>query len=285
MKLIPVSGAKLATYVEGKGPPVIFIHGGPGDTHHYMMKMATPLFKDYRCIFFDQRGTGASEVERRESDQFSLEMMLEDLYAVQKYYRIENASLVGHSWGAMYGLFACMNSPGIFGKAALLNMGPLDDEIGKQTSENLFLPLTDEERAESSKLRVKRNKARDRGDLQEVLNADKEMMRFRVKAWVFDPKLHQAFLEDYFQDPPPDRDVNKWVWDSLDGWFDWKKVPQANSKIWLCVGENDSVPLAQAQRLEGLLPNASLSIFKKCGHIPWLEHPARFYSELKSFLD
>ena len=109
-------------------------------------------------------------------------------------------------------------------------------------------------------------------------------MYLRVKSWIFDPKLHNIFLEDYFQDPPPDRDVNKWVWENLDGQFSWDKASKADSKIWLCVGENDSVPVEQAIKLKSLLPKGELSIYEKCGHIPWLEHPDRFYSDLFRFL-
>ena len=284
MKSIPVSGGSLATWSEGKGRPVIFLHGGPGDTHHYIKRMAAPLFDTFQCIFFDQRGTGLSEIKNREPIQFSLELMLEDLLSVKNTYTSEPAMLVGHSWGAMYGLFACMNTPDHFERAALLNMGPLDEEAGGKTSENLLATLTGDEREHWTQLRKRRNAARDTGNSDEVTKCDRLMMNLRVKSWIFDPHLHKSFLEDYFQDPPPDRDVNKWVWDSLGNWFSWDRVKAATMPIWLCVGENDSVPVSQARRLNGLLPNSTLSIFEKCGHIPWMEHPAEFYSSIRQFL-
>lgn len=282
--IIPSNGIQLATYTVGSGAPVIFLHGGPGDTHHYMKRMAEPFTKDFQCIFFDQRGTGDSLVDRREPSQFRLELMLEDLHTVRKYYEFDSVSLVGHSWGAMYGLFACMNSPENFSKAALLNMGPLDAEMETQLSKRMASAFTTEEQYQWKILREKRNNARDSGDLKAVLEADKELMSLRVKTWIFDPQLHEAFLKDYFQDPPPDREVNKWVWESLEGWFSWEKVSQATSKIWLCAGENDSVPITQAQKLAGLLPQAKLSVYEKCGHIPWMEHSEKFYAELGAFL-
>ena len=161
MKSISVSGGSIATWSEGKGRPVIFLHGGPGDTHHYMKRMAAPLFDKFQCIFFDQRGTGLSEVKNREQNQFRLELMLEDLLAVKKTYTSGPAMLVGHSWGAMYGLFACMNSPDHFERAALLNMGPLDTETGIKTSENLLSVMTNDEREYWTQLRKRRNAARD----------------------------------------------------------------------------------------------------------------------------
>lgn len=110
------------------------------------------------------------------------------------------------------------------------------------------------------------------------------MMRLRVKSWIFDPKLHEAFLNDYFQDPPPDRDVNKWVWESIGNFFSWEKFEQTTTNTWLCVGEYDSIPVSQAQKVTQLLPNATLTVFEKCGHIPWMEHPNEFYKKINSFL-
>lgn len=284
MKSISVPGGNLSTWSEGKGRPIIFLHGGPGDTHHYMKRMAEPLFDQFQCIFFDQRGTGLSEIKNREPNQFALELMLQDLLLVKSGYTSEPVMLVGHSWGAMYGLFACMDTPEHYERAALLNMGPLDTEAGAKTSENLLAALSNDEREYWGQLRKRRNAARDSGNSEEVLECDRLMMKLRVKSWIFDPHLHESFLKDYFQDPPPDREVNKWVWDSLGDWFSWDRVKCATTPIWLCVGENDSVPVSQAERLNDSLPSSTLSVFEKCGHIPWMEHSEKFYSELQQFL-
>jgi pimeloyl-ACP methyl ester carboxylesterase len=281
--MIPSHQATLATYSVGKGPSIIFLHGGPGDTHHYMKKMAEPLFKDFHCIFFDQRVTGQSTVEEREPESFQLEFMLADIFAIQKYYQTGPCMLVGHSWGAMYGLFACMKNPKAFTKAALLNMGPLDNEAGEKNAAHLLEVLSEQEKQVWKTLRLKRNEARDNGDLQTVQSSDIEMMHLRVKSWIYDPKLHEAFLKDYFEDPPPDRNVNKWVWESLDGWFSWEQVSKNTTDTWLLAGAHDATPVAQAERLNDLLPSSHLSVYEKCGHIPWMEHTDQFFSDLSLF--
>jgi len=40
MNFVEVPDGDLAVYSFGSGPPVIFLHGGPGDTHDYMKRMA-----------------------------------------------------------------------------------------------------------------------------------------------------------------------------------------------------------------------------------------------------
>ena len=276
--------ATLATDSIGSGPSLIFLHGGPGDTHHYMKKMAEPLFKDFHCIFFDQRGTGLSEVETRESKSFQLEFMIEDIFAIQKHYQTGPCTLVGHSWGAMYGLYACMQNPSSFNKAALLNMGPLDLWAEEKNAAHLLEILTTEEKQIWKTLRLKRNEARDRGDLQTVQKCDKKMMNLRVKSWIYDPNLHEEFLKNYFEDPPPDREVNKWVWEAQQGWFSWDQVSKNTADTWILAGAHDATPVAQAEKLHTRLPNSQLSIYEKCGHIPWMEHTNLFYTNLISFL-
>ncbi len=281
---IAVPGGHLANYVVGEGPVVIFLHGGPGDTHHYMRRMAEPLFKNHRCVFFDQRGTGGSIGFERKAENFQVDRLLQDLEAVHDHFSKEPVSLVGHSWGAMYGLFASIRHPERFSRAALISMGPLDKEAAQTTGDHLLSVLTPQEQRRWRELRTERNSARDRDDQITVLAADEKLMSLRVKAWIFNPSLRAQFLAEYNQDPPPDRVVNKLVWESAETWFDWESVASLKSKVWICYGANDSVPLAQFQRLTALSSRIQLTVFERCGHIPWLEHPTTFYRDLNQFL-
>lgn len=268
-----------------EGPPLIFLHGGPGDTHHYMKRMAGPLLARFRGVFFDQRGTGGSSDFGRNPAEFTMERLFEDLIRIADFATNETGqkpSLVGHSWGAMYAFYAGLEYPERFAKAALLNMGPLDAAAEKATSEHLLSVLTTEEKELWKDYRSQRNDARDRGDTTAVHHWDEKLMRLRVKAWVHDPSLHEAFLKDYFQDPPPDRDVNRWIWEAQQGWYTPDKTTPV--PLWIAVGDSDSVPLTQFTKLAKTQLRAELRIFQNCGHIPWLEAPQEFYPELLDFL-
>lgn len=282
---IPVEGGHLFAETVGSGPSVIFLHGGPGDTHHYMKRMAEPLFDRFRCIFFDQRGTGGSDDFARRPESFGLPVLLKDLESVQDHFQTGPAALVGHSWGAMYGLLACVRAPARFPKAALISMGPLDDEAGRAVAAHLQEALDPQEKEEWNRLRRERNEARDRGDLETVRRADREIMSLRVKTWIFNPALRSAYLEDYFRDPPPDRDVNKWIWDSFTGSFRWDDLHPVPARVWLATGAEDSTPITQAHRVSSLLGNAEVRVFERCGHLPWFEHPDSFYAALGAFLE
>lgn len=280
-----INGGELAVFSHGQGEPVIFLHGGPGDTHHYMKRMAEPLFSEtskhgFQCIFFDQRGTGDSKLRLRSRENFLPELLFDDLDRVRRKFTSGPIRLVGHSWGAMYGLYACMHAPEKYSHAALLNMGPLDSEMERLSGEALVNAMGPRDHQTWAELRAKRNAARDERDTETVEACDREMMSLRVKSWIFSPELRESFLLDYFQDPPPDREVNKFIWEAQADWFKWEAVSRASSKIWLLAGRHDAIPLSQFDRLSAKLPNSRLTVYEKCGHIPWFEKPEAFYRDL-----
>ena len=45
----------------GRGEPILFLHGGPGLPHGYLLPWMEPLARSHRLVFFDQRGVGRSD--------------------------------------------------------------------------------------------------------------------------------------------------------------------------------------------------------------------------------
>ncbi len=69
----------LATYCVGRSPLLVFIHGGPGDTHHYLRQVAPRLASDFTCVLYDQRGTGRSFVENKTTSTINSQKFIDDL--------------------------------------------------------------------------------------------------------------------------------------------------------------------------------------------------------------
>ena len=63
-RMIPVQGGQVFVRINGRldadRPPVVFIHGGPGGTHHGFVQ-ALPLADERAVILYDQLDTGASD--------------------------------------------------------------------------------------------------------------------------------------------------------------------------------------------------------------------------------
>jgi pimeloyl-ACP methyl ester carboxylesterase len=246
--------------------------------------MAQPLFTDFQCIFFDQRGTGFSKEFLRDPATFALDLLLSDVTAVLDYFDIKTATLIGHSWGAMYSLYSCMADPERFPKAALLNMGPLDAAMEKATTERLLEAFSAEDRELWQSLRAHRRLALDAKDSAMVADLDQKLMKIRVKAWIHDPRLRERYLDEHLHDPPADREVNSLIWEAQRGWFSWASLSSTTSSLWLCSGATDSVPRSQGDRVALAAPFAKHTVYQECGHIPWFDCRDQFQSDLLQFL-
>lgn len=104
LPFISINNTKLHAQTFGipTDPIVIILHGGPGGDYRSMLNCQDLAKDGFFVIFYDQRGSGLSQ--RYNKDAYSIQLMIDDLTAVIKYYRQSDAQkvfLFGHSWGAM----------------------------------------------------------------------------------------------------------------------------------------------------------------------------------------
>ena len=79
---VALNGARYYYRIGGSAPagtpPVVFLHGGPGQDSVHFDALAGPFMeRDLRMVYFDQRGSGASE--RPASGDYALSTLVEDL--------------------------------------------------------------------------------------------------------------------------------------------------------------------------------------------------------------
>jgi pimeloyl-ACP methyl ester carboxylesterase len=64
-----------------------------------------------------------------------------------------------------------------------------------------------------------------------------------------------------------------------------KSLGAIRAKALIMVGRHDYIcPVALSERLHKGIPESRLVIFEESGHLPWLEEPNAFFSELERFL-
>ena len=107
MPVVRHDGCDLHYDIAGQGPPVVFASGLGGTAAWWQREM--PLYaQHYRCLAFDQRGTGrSSHVQVR-----SVEQMAADLVAILDHAGIQRAHVVGHSTGGAIGVAMALDHPG-----------------------------------------------------------------------------------------------------------------------------------------------------------------------------
>lgn len=93
------------------GPPVLFLHGGPGEGSQAMQALGGPaLEKRVRMIYLDQRGSGRSE--RPKDDKFySLALLESDVDVIRQELGAEKIVLLAHSAGTAIALDYAADHP------------------------------------------------------------------------------------------------------------------------------------------------------------------------------
>src|SRR5213595_2264282 len=92
------------TIVGTSGDYVLVLSGGPGEDIRSMQGVADELGKKYRCIMWEQRGTGRSKLPKYDSSTINLNAYIEDIEALRKQLHAEKFIVIGNSWGMILGL-------------------------------------------------------------------------------------------------------------------------------------------------------------------------------------
>lgn len=99
-QFIELDGYKINIEVKGKGEPIFFIPGGPGNSHDYMQGAFGHYYKSNTVVFFDFLGRGMSD-DARKHTEYSVDNDTELIEKIREYLGLEKISIVGHSYGSV----------------------------------------------------------------------------------------------------------------------------------------------------------------------------------------
>lgn len=101
-------------YGGGDATPIIVVHGGPAQSHDYLLSLKALSVLRPIC-FYDQYGSGRSPAEKH-AHTFDVDHFTRELEALQHYLGWPTAVVLGHSWGAVPALhYACENPAKVAG--------------------------------------------------------------------------------------------------------------------------------------------------------------------------
>ena len=101
--LIPVNGVELEVFEAGRqneGNPIVLCHGWPEHAFSWRHQMPALAAAGYHVIVPNQRGYGNSS-RPDEVTAYDIENLSGDLVALLDHFGYEDATFVGHDWGAM----------------------------------------------------------------------------------------------------------------------------------------------------------------------------------------
>jgi pimeloyl-ACP methyl ester carboxylesterase len=101
-------GARLHYQQVGEGPDVVLIHGMTGNLAIWHLRIVPLLWDHFRVLTYDLRGHGYSDMT---PSGYTCDDMAADLLGLLDALEIEQAALVGHSYGADVALYFAAAHP------------------------------------------------------------------------------------------------------------------------------------------------------------------------------
>jgi haloalkane dehalogenase len=116
-----INGHQCHYVEEGKGDPVVMLHGNPTWSFYYR-ELIRELSPDFHCIAPDHIGCGYSDKPNDEAYSYTLEQRVNDLEAFLDMKGItRNIHFVLHDWGGIIGMTYAHRHPTAIKKIVLLN--------------------------------------------------------------------------------------------------------------------------------------------------------------------
>jgi pimeloyl-ACP methyl ester carboxylesterase len=119
IKKVKIDNKELAYVDEGKGKPVIMIHGLAGNASHWK-RLIPFLSANYRCIAMDLPGYGSSAFIQLKEDQNQLDVFADVVLKFIKQLGLKNVTLAGHSMGGQISIMAALKDTKAIKKLILL---------------------------------------------------------------------------------------------------------------------------------------------------------------------
>src|SRR2546421_4954393 len=123
------------------GDYVLVLSGGPGEDIHSMQGIADELGKKYRCVMWEQRGTGRSKLPKYDLSTINLNAYIEDIETLRAQLHAEKFIVVGNSWGMILGLAYAGTHPDAVRAVVTIGSGPMTAEYLGVFSDNQLARL------------------------------------------------------------------------------------------------------------------------------------------------
>jgi len=220
---------------------------------------------EYKIILFDNVGGGNSDINAYNSAKYqSLEGYADDLIEICTELQLTNVFFIGHSAGAMIGILASLNAPGIFTKMVLIGASP------RYLNDPNYTGGFDQHALDEIYLQIKTNY------VKWVSGFSKMTMRNEDR-----PYLSTQFAESLLSlRPDISLEVTKSIFQS-----DFRLVLKfIECQVLIVQSKNDiAVPQAVAEYLHSKIRGSKLVIINADGHFPHISAPGAVAAVLSDF--
>ncbi|WP_432013695.1 alpha/beta fold hydrolase [Streptomyces cucumeris] len=270
-------GTELAYDIQGDGPPLIVLPGGPLQDPAYLGDLGG-LSAHHRLITPHLRGTGRSATPH-DPATYRCDRLVPDVEALRAHLGLDHVDLLAHSAGTNLAIRYAEHHPDRVRKLALITPSPMA----------LGITITPELRRETALLRQDEPWFPTAFAALEAITSGKAtadswqaIAPFRYGHWDATTQAHQAA-------EATQRNNEAAAVYGSEGAFSPDTTRTAltgfHQPVLLLAGEYDlNSPPASVAALAYLFPTPHLTTQPATAHFPWLDDPFRFLSTTTSFL-
>ena len=252
-------------------PTVLMLHGGPGFDHSHLKPYYSRLAEFAQVIFFDQRGTGRSDLSS--PDKWNLDQWADDVDAFCRKLGIEKPVVTGVSAGGFVALAYAVRYPDGPGKVMV---------SGTAANMRLDRMLPVFERLGGAEARAVAEAFWTQADDESRLAPYLETcfpLYYRTPQdpdWLERATVNAEMLSHFFK---PDGEGFRF--DLLPG------LASVKCPVLVLAGEHDPVlPAAQSDDIAAALPGdlVRYEYFPECGHTPERDDPETVFGMMREFI-
>ena len=263
---------QIAYTVQGEGPPMVVIPGGPGLDGAYMRVAVQGLRA--RSYVMDPRGTGRSHVPERLGD-ISLRALVSDIEELRKSLHVNRWIVMGHSFGGFIAQAYAANYPEHIQALILVSSTAPDLSVETQVQEQMSARLSPADRAAMARARElnKTNPdAAQRLQMQTLLPkffADRKNFK-KLQPYLAPEHNSTAMARVMFEDLQQNQYAGS--------------LQNLHAPVLVVYGQKDAgVDTFVHAILKAT--SARVAIVKNAGHFIWLEQPGVFDSTVNTFIN
>ena len=264
--------------------PLVVVHGGPGCTHDYLIRLADIASGGRPVVHYDQLGSGRStHLPERGVEFWNVELFLSELdNLLEKLGIAGRYHLLGQSWGGMLGAEHAIRRPeGL--KALVLSNSPASMQLWVSEAKFLRaqLPLDVQEALE-------RHEADGTYRDPEYLAATQVYYDEHVCRVVPNPPGLVRTTQFMDQDSTVYNAMNGpnefFCIGSLRNWSVVDRVESIRAPTLLLSGRFDEATPVTVQPFFDRIANVRWEIFEQSSHMPFEEEPERYLEVVEEFL-
>ncbi len=271
---------EMAWYGTGHGPTVLFLNGCYDNS---LYRALAELFAHrYRCILYDQRGSGGSVLKAADDRTLHVDRFVDDIEHLRAHLGLEKLSVVGHSWGATLAVLYGGAFPQRTKRLVLIGMGPLSKEMHAVYRANVLRAVPPADRVRWDSLTQQYSAVVRRPGAEVSDDVDEEHARLWSRVMTYSPEAGDRFVGAYLRAGGYRRRA------ANPRGLVYRDIVLAAGRITCPVlvlyGYQDYEPITQAYLLKEHIKDAQVSFVNQCGHAVWLDQPDALFEQLDDFL-